>query len=155
MMKKWLPWTLIVLLLDRVTKLLAQRFPGPLPLLPGVMQWNMAQNTGMVFGLLSKATGLLGTISLAVSVAAVALLLKKKMSVPVTIGVALLLGGALGNGIDRIFFGSVVDMLEITLFRFAVFNVADVALCVGLGILMVCVLFSKEDGGEAHERTDP
>ena len=58
---------------------------------------------------------------------------------------ALMIGGALGNAYDRFALGYVVDMLDITLFPFAVFNIADAVLVVGTVLMAYCIVFRTED----------
>jgi signal peptidase II (EC:3.4.23.36). Aspartic peptidase. MEROPS family A08 len=55
------------------------------------------------------------------------------------IGYGFILGGALGNGIDRFAYGYVVDFLHFKLIRFPIFNVADVSINLGLGCLILCL----------------
>lgn len=67
----------------------------------------------------------------------------------------MILGGALGNMIDRIFRnGAVVDYLDLKLFNFAVFNFADCFVTVGTVLLMIYILFFSEDKTPKQEHTD-
>ncbi len=98
----------------------------------------------MAFSLMSGKPWLLGLISLAVIGGAVWFLRGKKLSLLCRIGLMMMLGGAVGNMVDRFFTGYVPDMLELLFVHFAVFNVADVCLVTGCG-LVILSLFRKEE----------
>ena len=108
------------------------------------------QNTGAAFSILSEHTWLLAALSGIVSVAVVVILVKDIF--PHRFGrlaLALLLGGAVGNLIDRLLLGYVTDMFATTFMNFPVFNVADMGVVVG-GILL-CIdvaFFMKKDEDE-------
>ena len=73
------------------------------------------------------------------------------------IGLMMMLGGAAGNMIDRFFAGYVTDMIEFLFVRFAIFNVADMFLCIGCALIILRILFGKEKTGEGEpgkEKTD-
>ena len=131
---------------DRVTKILAPGLPADgVTLIPGVLGLRYAENKGMAFSMLAGKPFLLGILSLAVIVAAFLILRKKKLApFPVT-ALMLMLGGAVGNMLDRFFTGFVPDMIEFLFVRFAIFNVADMALTVGCGLMILSLLFRKKD----------
>ena len=66
---------------------------------------------------------------------------------------AMIAGGAVGNLIDRVRLGYVVDMIEVEFMRFAVFNVADCAVCVGAALLVVYAFFFDEDSKKKKENS--
>lgn len=108
------------------------------PLLPGVLQQRLVFNTGAAFSLMSGNAWLLGVVSAAV---ALALVLWIQRGGPwhrlQALGLGLLLGGAVGNGLDRWRLGTVVDFLEIIPIRFPVFNAADVAINLAVAALVI------------------
>ena len=111
------------------------------PLIPGVIQLTRLHNTGAAWSSFSGETALLTAVTL-VLMAAVAVLLVKKI-VRHRLGVAaclLILGGGLGNMIDRVARGYVVDMFDLQLFRYPIFNLADCFVVVGaiLGAVYSC-----------------
>lgn len=109
---------------------------GVMPLLPGWFDLTYVQNTGAAFSLLQEYTWVLTLLSGAATVALAAVLAKRVL--PHWTGmlaIALLLGGAAGNLVDRVAFGFVTDMFAATFVRFPVFNVADIAVTAG-GILL-------------------
>lgn len=103
------------------------------PLIPGIFHFTYVRNTGAAFSLLTGRADLLRWLSLFVSLGLIAFALfggrLKKLE---QLSYGLLLGGAMGNGIDRFIFGSVVDFIDIRLIRFAVFNLADVSINLGI-----------------------
>ncbi len=152
-LKQWLPTAAMTLVLDRALKLLAAANPAERPLIPGVLRWIYAENTGIAFSLLSGHPFVLGLIAAAVCIAGAVLLWHfcGCMSAWSRVAAGMMLGGALGNAVDRLLLGYVVDMLDITLFRFAVFNLADAALVVGAVILIFRLLISGEDWRLDHD----
>ncbi len=112
---------------------------GSAKLIPGVVGLTHVRNTGMAFSLLSGHTWLLALISVAVSVAVLWFLLRGKLPRWEKLSLSLVLGGALGNAIDRVFQGYVVDMFEFQFVDFAVFNLADVF--IDVGAVIFCVLY--------------
>ena len=118
-----------------------------IPFIPHLMDLTYVQNTGAAFSSFSGLTWLLALVSLIATVV-IALLLRRDFF-PSPLGrftLALLLSGAAGNLIDRVFLGFVTDMFQTTFINFAVFNVADICVVVG-GILMVAyvLLFWEKD----------
>jgi len=143
---------LAVVLLDQLSKAWAsaQLTPGlATPLLPGLLQLRLVVNTGAAFSLLTGNAPLLGLVSAAV---AAGLVLWIQTSGPLrpwqALGLGLLLGGALGNGIDRWRLGHVVDLLEAVPVSFPVFNLADVA--INLAVLCLAIDLWRGDGRAAR-----
>ena len=128
------------------------------PFLPGLVELTYWQNTGAAFSLFSDHTWILTIISAAVSAVILVMLLKKVFTHPFGVtSLSVVLAGAVGNLIDRAFFGYVTDMFNFLFMRFAVFNVADI--CVVCGGIAFCIYFlffydkleKKEGGGDdAH-----
>jgi signal peptidase II len=127
---------------DRVTKLLAERYlqgSPPVELIPGVLQLRFTTNPGGAFGLFGGLTWLFVATSIVVVV--VVIMASRNLTGGVSaIGLGLVLGGALGNLTDRVvrgpgFSGEVVDFLDLHVWP--VFNVADSAIVVGAGILLL------------------
>ena len=129
-----------IVLLDQASKLWAcgHLADGVVqPFLPGLLQLRRVANTGAAFSLLSGNTALLGLVSglAAVGVAAW-LLLRPPAGLWLSLGAGFLLGGTLGNGLDRWRLGWVVDFLEFVPVHFPIFNLADVA----INLAVLCFL---------------
>lgn len=102
------------------------------PMIPYVVELTYVQNTGAAFSLFSQHTWLLTLISLAMSVVLAAAIWKNFFRHPLgKVTLTLLLAGAVGNLIDRLLRGYVVDMFNVLFMNFAVFNVADICVVVG------------------------
>lgn len=148
---KWLWIALGVVALDQSSKWLAARYlasAGAVPLIPGMLGLRYAENTGMAFSMLSGQGWLLGVLSGALILLAWLFLRRYTLGKVAGTAVMLMLGGAVGNMLDRFFTGYVVDMFEILLFRFAIFNVADAALTVGAVMLGITILWMPEEWRE-------
>ena len=151
MKKKWLFWGIViaVLIADRITKELAGGIPAEgIVLVPGVIGLRYAENLGAAFSMLSGHPRLLGILSLAVIAGGFIWLRKKEIRpLPLT-GLALMAGGAAGNMFDRLIRGFVPDMIETLFVSFPVFNIADSCLVIGCVMVMISLLFRKEDWKE-------
>ena len=142
------PWALAaaVFAADRATKMFAGRIPADgTVLVPGVVGLRYTENRGIAFSMLSGRPWLLGVFSL-LAIAAAFLYLRKKEIRPLSMaGLMMMLGGAAGNMVDRFVTGYVPDMIEFLFVRFAIFNVADVFLCTGCGLVILRLLLRKDD----------
>ena len=134
----------IAFFLDQLTKYwVVQTFTKgqTLPLLPEIFHITYVTNTGAAFSLFSGKVEWLRWLSLAVSLGLVALAVwGPRLSRWEQVGYGCILAGALGNGIDRFLFGEVVDFLDFRLIRFPVFNLADVAINIGIVCLLIAAL---------------
>ena len=121
---------------------------GNIDVLPGIVELRYCLNDGMAFSMLAgKQTLLIGMTSVMLVVVA-AMLFARKMPVWERISWTLILGGGVGNLIDRVLNGVVVDYINVQFMHFAIFNFADICVCVGVGLLMLVVLldsFKKEE----------
>lgn len=129
---------------DQLTKWLAVVFlegEPSFPLWKDVLHFTYAENTGMAFGMLKEHRWIFMTLSVVAIVALLTyLILARPKSRWMQVALAMIIGGGIGNMIDRIALGYVVDFIDFTLIDFAIFNVADSFVCVGAGILIVYLL---------------
>lgn len=135
------------LILDRVTKLwILQTFTlnQSVPVISGVLNWTYVVNTGAAFSLFSGAIWL-RWLSLIVSLGlAIVAIWGPRFTRWEQVGYGLILSGAFGNGIDRFAFGHVIDFIDVKLINFAIFNVADVFINVGIVCLLIAT-FKRSD----------
>ncbi|MDD6484189.1 MAG: signal peptidase II [Clostridiales bacterium] len=116
-----------------------------------LFDFTYVQNTGAAFSILSGKMWLLSLISAAFCIAVVVYVIKKRPTNRLLcLSLALVFAGALGNAIDRVCYGFVVDFIQTTFINFAVFNIADMAITIGAVLLIVYVLLFDRDGKE-HE----
>jgi signal peptidase II len=107
------------------------------PLVPNVLHFTYIRNTGAAFSLF-QGHDWLRWLSLVVTLALIAIgLFKSFNNIWEQLGLGFILAGAAGNGIDRLFFGSVVDFIDLKLINFAVFNWADVSINLGIICLLI------------------
>ena len=128
------------LILDQLSKFaIVQNFriEDTLPLIPGVFHFTYVVNKGAAFSLFSEKGEWLRWLSLVVSAGLVLLAWRTRMNRWEQVGYGCVLAGALGNGIDRFTAGQVVDFLDFRLIHFAVFNLADVFINIGIFCLLV------------------
>ena len=175
---KWLWITFVIVSIDQITKWFAEaqidyktvlisvkgvprevvNWAEQIPVIPH-LNWSFAYNYGAAFNFLGGQGGwqrwFLSGLSLAVSIAIVVWLFRLKESEKWTgVGLALVLGGAVGNLIDRVVQGRVIDFIDVyadldVFFlnngHFATFNVADIATNLGAFVLVGISLFAKEE----------
>ena len=126
--------------LDQLTKYwIAQTFQikQTWTLIPGVFHFTYVTNRGAAFSLFTGSEWL-RWLSLAVSLGLMALaLFGPELSFWDKLGYGFILGGAMGNGIDRFLLGYVIDFLDFILINFPVFNLADVFINVGIACLLI------------------
>lgn len=116
---------------------------GALTILPGVVELRYFLNDGMAFSILAgKQTLLIGMTSLML-LCVFLLLLLRKMGPWERISWTLILGGGVGNLIDRVVSGVVVDYVNFLFVNFAVFNFADICITTGVVMLMLWVLYDS------------
>ena len=136
----------LTIAVDQATKLLTLQYltDAPMRLIPEVLHLTYVENKGAAFGMLADQRWVFIVISTVAIVALVAyLFIKKPTDKLLCISLALIAGGGIGNMIDRIFRGFVVDMIDVTLINFYVFNVADSAVCIGCGLLILYMILDE------------
>jgi len=136
-----------VIAVDRGSKMLVDGMDltAPHQLIGSFLQIIRGENRGGLFGIVQGSAPLLAVLSIGVIVALVIYHERERMPqvTPLTVGVALLIGGAIGNLIDRLAFGYVLDFIDIGLgnLRFWTFNIADAGISFGIVILLVDTLW--------------
>jgi len=142
--------------LDQLTKWLAVVFlksVSTVPIIKGVLHLTYLENTGAAFGMFNKPEQrwIFLTVS-TVAILAMVFYLFSGLCEGKLAGVALamLISGGIGNMIDRLLLGYVVDFIDFRLIHFAIFNGADTFVCVGAGLLVLALIFDMID--ERKER---
>ena len=131
-----------VLTLDQLSKWALK--DADLVLWPGVVALRGVRNTGAAFGMLAGRPWLLTAVGIAVFMVLLIYLHKEGPGGLFGLGLALVAAGALGNVIDRVLLQYVIDFIELLFIRFAVFNVADIAVTVGCGLCALGLFMDKE-----------
>jgi signal peptidase II len=144
-----------ILFVDQITKAIVRAWmPERVTygLIPHVIRLTSVRNSGAAFGLFpGRQPVFVATSLLVLFVIAAYWRRAHPRQWPVVIALAMVAAGALGNLIDRAVVGLVTDFLEFTFVSFPVFNVADIGIVCGVGLLMVWILFGPEPPEPAHE----
>jgi signal peptidase II len=157
MLKRWLLVSVVVIILDQLSKAaISSHFAnGESMAVTSFFNLVLAHNTGAAFSFLNNAGGiqrwLFSIIAIVASVWIVWLLRKHQSQMLFSFALAFILGGALGNLIDRVVCGYVVDFLDFYWgsYHFAAFNLADSAITCGAGLLIWDSFTGKEHGTAA------
>lgn len=144
--------------IDQIIKLLVLEHLKPigsLTLIDGFIQLNYAENTGAAFGSFSGKTTFLSVFTLVIIIFGLVYLLVKKRKVDVEyVCISLIISGGLGNLIDRVFRGFVVDYIEPLFVDFAIFNFADILVtcsCIVLVIWLIYEIYRDNKNGEREQ----
>ncbi|MGQ7461067.1 signal peptidase II [Streptococcus suis] len=120
------------------------------PFLPGFMGLAYLRNYGAAWSILQNQQWFFAIVTLVVVTALIWYYVKQiKGNLWTLFSLALMIAGALGNFIDRIRLGYVVDMFHLDFINFPVFNVADICLSVGVGILLICIMKEESNGSKS------
>jgi signal peptidase II len=156
-------WALGILLPDVLTKWLVERHLelwSATPVIPGFFNLSHVRNKGAAFGFLND-TGIDWQVPLFIVINVLAIgfiyhLMRtaRRGTVAMLGGLGMILGGAVGNLIDRVWRGFVVDFLDFHVgpYHWPSFNIADIGICVGAGL--VAIAFHLQDRAESRERDE-
>lgn len=137
-----------IVLIDQITKYLSVsrlKELRSIAIIDGVFSLTYVENRGAAFGILQNQRWFFIVLTFIISIAMVYFLATHRQApILLRVSIAFILGGALGNLIDRIRLGYVVDMLHFTLIDFPVFNVADCFVVVGTILLAYYILFMTD-----------
>ncbi len=141
---------------DQIIKLLVLEHLKPigsLPIIDGIVQLNYAENTGAAFGSFSAHTEFLSIFTFVMIVVGMLYLFFKKRKLDVEyVCIALIIAGGLGNLIDRVFRGYVVDYIEPLFIKFAIFNFADILVTCSSIVLVVWLIYEIYQEGKEKEQ---
>ncbi len=144
-------FSLIIIVLDQLTKYQAVQHlmhKKPYVVIKDFMQFHYVENRGAAFGILQDKKIFFVIITLTVLIITSYYLIHNyyDLNKYTRIGVALLLAGAIGNLIDRVRLGYVIDFISVRVinaYDFPVFNIADISIVIGTVIIMILVIFDK------------
>ena len=161
--KRSLLYTVIiaaVILLDQFTKNLAVEHLKPIdtvPVIPDALHLTYVTNYGAAFGMLADHRWVFLAVStVAIILMAAYLYYKRDEHILLGISMSFIIGGGIGNMIDRTLMGYVVDFVDFRLINFAVFNVADIFVCVGCGMMFLWLFkFAEFDDEKKTAKQEP
>ncbi len=137
---QWVKWWIVNDLSLRETK----------NLIPDVLSLNHIRNTGAAWSMLEGKMWLFAIITIIAVIVVVTLMIKnqRKGSRWLMIGLSLILAGAIGNFIDRVRLGYVVDMFQTDFMNFPIFNVADITLVCGVVCILIYIILDEKEQGK-------
>ncbi len=145
---------ILITALDQLCKLAAVRElmqVGTIPLIPNVFHLTYCENPGAGFGVFASYTTVLSVLTLLIIIAAIVYVVVKRPKHRLFItALTFMVGGAIGNLLDRIRLGYVVDFLDFRWIHFPIFNIADCFITVGAVMFAIYVIFLSEK----KEQTD-
>lgn len=144
--KKWLMWIgpgVLILVLDRITKMIFA--DAQITLIPGVLALTGARNTGMAMGMLAGNPVLLVILSIFLILVCVYFLRSYRIRGLAAVSISMMAGGAVGNMIDRLIMGYVIDIIEVLFIDFYIFNVADIGVVCGAVLCGFSLLFCSKE----------
>lgn len=155
---------LLVFIFDIMTKLMVElgMKDNSIAIIEGIFHLTYVENRGIAFGLFSNARILFIIISIVVLLILAAVYSRiPNRTNWLRIGTSLIYGGAMGNLLERMAKGYVVDFLDFRIINFPVFNFADIAVCVGAALLVIHFIICDKKQAKAekveddsHEQTD-
>ena len=153
---RWIWLSVLIVALDQLTKFLIEPWLAgqpPVVLIPGFMNLVLVYNTGAAFSLLSSASGWQRWLFTGLAVVIGALIIFWLRKTPrdewtTALALAMILGGAVGNLIDRLWLGHVIDFVDLYYgdWHWPVFNVADASISVGAVLFILTGLFREKRG---------
>ncbi len=151
--------TIGLLIIDQLTKVWAvsqlHNLDRVIPVIDGVFEFRYTENPGVAFSMLEGQRWIFIPMTLLISAILVVMMLRSPLRRYKLFGIVcvLILSGAIGNLIDRIIYGYVIDFLYFSLIDFPIFNFADCCVVVGAGLLCVFVLFVMKEDDDMPLRT--
>lgn len=142
---------IIATFLDQISKSLAVSFlkdKAPIDLIPGVFELRYLENQGAAFGLFQHRQILFVIIAIIILIAGFLFYQNFPMTsrfLPIRLCILCIASGAIGNMIDRVILGYVVDFFYFVMIDFPIFNVADIYVTVSIAVLIILILFYYSD----------
>lgn len=151
----WYLLSLVVIIIDQWTKWLAETkltFHEPVPVIEPFLNWTLAYNYGAAFSFLADAGGwqkwFFSGLALVMSLFLIVYLIKApRKATLLSFGLALVLGGAVGNLIDRLLHGHVIDFIHVhyaNVWDYPIFNIADMGISIGVVLIVIDMLFLEK-----------
>ena len=149
-------YSFFIVLLDQVSKFLMLSILGferSKNIIPNLLNFTLVKNKGAAFSLFSNSTSILTIISILATLILIIIILKfPPKSFWNFIGLTYLLGGTVGNGIDRLFKGYVLDFFELIPINFPIFNIADISINIAILCFLIDIIKTKDNSIPKHSK---
>ena len=143
----------ILIAIDRITKNWAAQAlaSGDIAVIDKVLYFRYTENTGVAFSMFSDNRWVLVGITSVMLIVALAFFLSGKIKDKLELfALSLIIAGGVGNLIDRLSLGYVIDFIDVRIINFAIFNVAD--MCITIGAILVCIAAFAAEKREKREQ---
>lgn len=117
---------------------------GSKQLIPGIVELTNLRNSGAAWSIFEGQQTFFTIITIIAIIVIGYFIWEYRKNIPMLIGLSLIMAGTIGNFIDRLRQGYVVDMFETTFINFPIFNIADMCLTIGVIWLIICILKEKD-----------
>ena len=148
----------LLLVLDRITKIWAVEVldgKGFVDFIKGLINFVYVENTGVAFGMFADKIYIMIPVTIIVVGICLFIYIKNKGENKVfDYAMLLIITGAIGNIMDKLTRGFVVDFINFEFMDFPVFNIADICVCIGAALLMIYIIFCSDKSKEAEGKTD-
>ena len=136
---------IIIICIDQLTKNLVLVFDADVNIINNFLRIKYVQNTGAAFSMFKGYTTILILVSIVLLVLVYNLMFSYKETKLNNLSFGLIIGGIIGNLIDRIFFQCVRDFIDINIFNFPIFNIADMAIVFGIVLLLISSFMEEKN----------
>ena len=146
---------IILITIDQIFKyyILINKENLPNNIINGVLNFTYCENRGIAFGIGQGGAKIFAIITILIIIVALIYVMLKfnKLKRLTLFGIALVISGGIGNLIDRLFRGYVIDYIDFSeIVDFPIFNFADI--CIVVGVIIIGISYLKNEGGEVNER---
>jgi len=144
---KLIIYSINIVLVDQISKFLVVKTIGfdlSINVIPNILNFTIVKNKGAAFSLFSNSTSFLTILSALASLFLITFIIKSPpRSYWNSLGLVYLLGGTIGNGIDRLLKGYVIDFFELVPIDFAIFNVADISINMAIICFIIAIFIDR------------
>jgi len=159
-MKLYLIIPALIVIFDQITKFFVrtnmQLGSESVPVIGGLLRWSYHRNDGIAFGWFGDmgARWFLVVLSILIIIGFIYVIKTRKIDcIWQKLGLAFILGGAFGNLIDRAILGHVVDFIDFYRIGFPIFNIADIFVTVGAGLVITCTIVAAVREGKSKSES--
>ncbi len=149
-------YSFFIVVLDQISKfsiLIILGFERSKNIIPNLLNFTLVKNKGAAFSLFSNSTNNLTIISIIATLILIIIILKfPPKSFWNLMGLAYLLGGTLGNGIDRLLKGYVLDFFELVPINFPIFNIADISINIAILCFLIDIIKTKDKSSRKYSK---